>query len=156
MLIARRLSCSDFRLTSAFAHSRTGRPAPLSVRAAQGARALAVAGWPVWHRAHADAGGSNMKVDRLGMRYNSAQLSMCLRSRHLENGNFLRTSDSQRDARQTAAVSRCVSELHGKKYRILEIYVFAAWKPVFTCRGGLQGQRWRAMSKPPEHPARTL
>ena len=49
--------------------------------------------------------------------------------------------DSQRDARQTAAVSRCVSELHGKKYRILEIYVFAAWKPVFTCRGGLQGQR---------------
>ena len=50
-------------------------------------------------------------------------------------------ADSQRDARQTAAVSRCVSELHGKKYRILEIYVFAAWKPVFTCRGGLQGQR---------------
>ena len=48
---------------------------------------------------------------------------------------------SQRDARQTAAVSRCVSELHGKKYRILEIYVFAAWKPVLTCRGGLQGQR---------------
>ena len=31
---------------------------------------------------------------------------------------------SQREARQTAAVSRCVSELHGKKYRILEIYVF--------------------------------
>ena len=24
-----------------------------------------------------------------------------------------------------------------KKYRILEIYVFAAWKPVFTSRGGL-------------------
>ena len=48
---------------------------------------------------------------------------------------------SQRDVRQTAAVSRCVSELHGKKYRILEIYVFAAWKPVLTCRGGLQGQR---------------
>ena len=51
------------------------------------------------------------------------------------------SADSQRDVRQTAAVSRCVSELHGKKYRILEIYVFAAWKPVFTCRGGLQGQR---------------
>ena len=48
---------------------------------------------------------------------------------------------SQREARQTAAVSRCVSELHGKKYRILEIYVFAARKPVLTCRGGLQGQR---------------
>ena len=32
--------------------------------------------------------------------------------------------DSQRDARQTAAVSRCVSELHGKKYRILEIYMY--------------------------------
>ena len=42
---------------------------------------------------------------------------------------------------QTAAVSRCVSELHGKKYRILEIYPFAARKPVRTCRGGLQGQR---------------
>ena len=40
MLIARAVSCSDFRLTSAFAHSRTGRPAPLSVRAAQGARAI--------------------------------------------------------------------------------------------------------------------
>ena len=136
--------CSDFRLTSAFAHSRTGRPAPLSARAAQGARALQVAGWPVWHRAHADAGGPNMKVDRLCMRYNSVQLSMCLRSRHLENGNFLRTISIVSEmllARQTAAVSRCVSELHGKKYRILEIYVFAAWKPVLTCRGGLQGQR---------------
>ena len=51
------------------------------------------------------------------------------------------TSGLNRDARQTAAVSRYVSELHGKKYRILEIYVFAAWKPVLTCRGGLQGQR---------------
>ena len=64
--------------------------------------------------------------------------------------------DSQRDARQTAAVSRCVSELHGKKYRILEIYVFAAWKPVFTCRGGLQGQQWSAVSKLPAAPAHPL
>ena len=33
------------------------------------------------------------------------------------------------------------TELHGKKYRILEIYPFAARKPVRTCRGGLQEER---------------
>ena len=44
----------------------------------------------------------------------------------------LYTVNRYRELRQTAAVSRCVSELHGKKYRILEIYPFAARKPVRT------------------------
>ena len=51
---------------------------------------LQEAGWPVWRRAHADAGGPNMKVDRIGTLSNSYVCTRCLRARHLENGNFLR------------------------------------------------------------------
>ena len=60
---------------------------------------------------------------------------------HDGHGRLMEGKRALCELRQTAAVSRCVSELHGKKYRILEIYPFAARKPVRTCPRGLQGQR---------------
>ena len=85
-----------------------------------------------------------MKVDRIGTLYNSPIYTRYLRGLHIENVIHSRKTSEQRalcELRQTAAVSRCVSDLHGKKYRILEIYPFAARKPVGTCPRGLQGQR---------------
>ena len=93
MLIARRVSCSDFRLASHVSHSRTERHLSLASQhavAADVVQILQEAGWPVWRRAHADAGGPNMKVDRIGTLSNSYVCTRCLRAQHLENGNFLR------------------------------------------------------------------
>ena len=67
-----------------------------------------------------------MKVDRIGTLYNSPLYTRCLCTRHIENVIHSRKTPSSLRAprRQTAAgaVSRCASELHGKEYRILEIY----------------------------------
>ena len=83
-----------------------------------------------------------MKVDRIGTLYNSYLYTGYLRGLHIENVIHSRkTPEALCELRQTAVVSRCVSELHGKKYRILEIYPFAAREPVRTCSRGLQGQR---------------
>ena len=77
------------------------------------------------------------KVDRVGTLYNSPLYTMrCLRARHIEIVIHSRKTPSS-SLRARAVEPDChgesgcvVSELHGKKYRILEIYPFAAWNSV--------------------------
>ena len=156
-LIARAVSCSDFRIRVPV-RSQPHRTSSSTKCSSRARRSGACSGWMA--SVAQGARGCGWSKHESGPALHALQLcsieyvppNPACRERVATAVH----ADSQRDVRQTAAVSRCVSELHGKKYRILEIYVFAAWKPVLTCRGGLQGQRWRAMSKPPEHPARTL
>ena len=145
--IPRAVSCSDFRLASHVSHSRTERHLSLASQhavAADERRGPDLArGWMA--SMAQGARGCGWSKHESGPHRHSLQL-LCLhqvpaRATSRERELPTCTPTSQREARQTAAVSRCVSELHGKKYRILEVYVFAARKPVPTCRGALQGQR---------------
>ena len=89
LAIARRLSCSDFRLASHVSHSRTECHLPLASQhavAADVSRSCKSCPGPLHRRERAYAGSRNMKVDRIGALHNSYLCTRCLRVRHLANG----------------------------------------------------------------------
>lgn len=83
-----------------------------------------------------------MKVDRVSTLYK--HFLCCLQARPIATSRDRVPASTSRTAvdakhlcelRQISAVSRCVSEVHEEKYRILEIYYpLAARKPIFTSR----------------------
>ena len=89
-LLARRLSCSDFRLASHVSHSRTERALQLASRLSTSSPAQRC--WscqscpaPMHHMARSYADSPNMKVDRISTLYNSSlYTTRCLRARHIE------------------------------------------------------------------------
>ena len=88
-LIARVVSCSDFRLASHVSHSRTERHLSLASQHAVAADVVQICKscpGPLHRRERAYAGSRNMKVDRIGALHNSYLCTRCLRVRHLANG----------------------------------------------------------------------
>ena len=71
---------------------------------------LQEAGWPVCRRAHADAGGPNMKVDRIGTLSNSYVCTRCLCVRHIANSRRRQTSlrASERLPRWVGVCRKCM------------------------------------------------
>ena len=84
-------------------------------------------------RERAYAGSPSMKVDRIGTLHNSYLCTRCLRVRHLANG-----FNSRRllcELHQTAAVGRCVSEVHGPRDLCIccqETRPYMPWRPTGT------------------------
>ena len=70
-------------------------------------------------------GASACDISRTGSTHVQDARLLCDMARHMRAS----------DVGETTAVGRCVSEVHGNKYNILEIYVFSARKSVLTCHG---------------------
>ena len=144
VLIAHRTPCSDFRLTSHVSHNRTERA--LQLASQHVVAGVAVLVLPELSSSHVPQGAivCGWSQHESGPHRHSLQLSSLHkvppRPIHIENVIHSRKTP-RCELRRTAAVSRCVSDLHEKKYTIFEIYPFAARKPVRTCPRGLQGQR---------------